>query len=304
MLCNIGRVGDTILRNSILDSAFRTYSTVDYICGPGNAELLCHDSRFNRVIVLQNKAASIANLVKVALQHRYDAFIELKDHWSWTSVAVSKLFRCRVKTGWNKDGLRPFDRDVRSVYVPREHKMDTMRRIGKLAGLVQGEYKPSLVLTADSIRWFQANYKWEKPFIFLNISATSPARFWPVTNWVRYMHGCGMGDGKELILVNGLPKDRESVEELCSRLQGALPFKPRQFMDVAAALVNARLVLTVDTGVVHACSALDKPIVTFSTSGTEYGALSTRRLVVQPSTIVAEMDPEWAIAETLRHGLP
>jgi len=40
ILCNVGRVGDTILRNSILDSAFRTYATVDYICGRDNEELV------------------------------------------------------------------------------------------------------------------------------------------------------------------------------------------------------------------------------------------------------------------------
>jgi ADP-heptose:LPS heptosyltransferase len=85
----------------------------------------------------------------------------------------------------------------------------------------------------------------------------------------------------------------------------SVAFKPRQFMDVAAALVNARLVLTVDTGVVHACSALNKPIVTLSHSGNEYGALSTRKLVIDAKGgTVSQIDPERAIALTLQHGLP
>src|SRR6478609_5252242 len=49
MLCNIGRVGDTILSNSILDAAFRTYATVDYLCGKGNERILRSDSRLNQV---------------------------------------------------------------------------------------------------------------------------------------------------------------------------------------------------------------------------------------------------------------
>lgn len=305
IFCNIGRLGDTILRNSILDSAFRTYSTVDYICGPNNAEVVCSDPRLNEVIVLRNSVSGFAGLLKAALRNRYDAFIELKDHWSWTSVFIAQLFRSGIKTGWNTDKLKPFDRDSRSVFVPRAHKMETMRRIGELAGLEPGEYKPTLAVTTDSIRWFQENHAWEKPFIFLNISATSEERIWPVANWERYMKGCGFSDGKEPILVNGAPKDRERVLELCSKLQGAVPFKPRQFMDVAAALVGARLVFTVDTGVVHACSALNKPIVALSHSGNEYGALSTRRLVIQPrNCTVAQMDPAEAIAVTLERGLP
>jgi len=303
ILCNVGRVGDTILRNSILDSAFRTYEQVDYICGESNAELLRSDPRLSQVIVLRNSFAGFARVLKAALRHRYEGFIELKDHWSWTSAFISRLFRCRVKTGWNTDLLRPFHRDVRSVYVPHAHKMETMRRIGKLAGLEPGEYKPTLVLTADSISWFQENYAWEKPFIFLNISATAKNRMWPVKHWAQYIQTCGLAN--EPILINGVPGDRDQVLELCSKLPGSTAFKPRQFMDVAAALVNARLVLTVDTGVVHACSALNKPIVTLSHSGNEYGPLSSRKLVIPAKEgTVSQINPERAIAMTLRYGLP
>ena len=80
-------------------------------------------------------------------------------------------------------------------------------------------------------------------------------------------------------------------------------------MDVAAAIAEARVVLTVDTGVVHACSALDRPIVAFYCSGnfaTLNGPLSTRRLLIQarPGCIVPDIDPEEAIAETRHYGLP
>ena len=74
-------------------------------------------------------------------------------------------------------------------------------------------------------------------------------------------------------------------------------------------MADARLVLTVDTGVVHACSALNKPIVAFycaGNNGTENWPLSTRRLVIlaPPGCAVPQIDPELAIAETRRHGLP
>ena len=80
-------------------------------------------------------------------------------------------------------------------------------------------------------------------------------------------------------------------------------------MDVAAAIADARLVLTVDTGVVHACSALDKPIVALYCTGesaTLNGPLSTRRLLIQAPAggMVPDIDPEQAIAETRRYGLP
>src|SRR5438067_9158304 len=79
MLCNIGRIGDTILSNSILDSAFRTYAKVDYLCGKQNAELLRSDSRLNQVTVLRNSLAGFVAVAKAPLLRRYEAFIGLKD---------------------------------------------------------------------------------------------------------------------------------------------------------------------------------------------------------------------------------
>ncbi len=302
LLCNIGRLGDTILSNSILDSAFRTYDRVDYLCGKHNAELVQSDRRMNRVIMLRNSIGGFAAVAKAALR-RYDGFIGLKDCYSATNLIVAGLFRSRIKTGWNSDRFRPFDRDVRSISAPDTHKVDMMRRIGELAGLKPGEYKPSLVLAPDSITWFRRNYAWDKPFIFLNLSATNNSRIWPVEKWAQYVQGCGLD--KNTLLINALPRHAPMAKQLCQMLPGSTVFQPKRFMDVAAALADARLVLTVDTGVVHACSALNKPIVAFYCAGElriKYEPLSDRRLLIQasPGNRVPDIDPQQAIAETLR----
>jgi ADP-heptose:LPS heptosyltransferase len=307
IICNIGRVGDTILSNSILDSAFRTYSTVDYLCGRHNSSLLLSDPRLNKIIVLRNSFAGFAALAKAALGRRYDGFIGLKDCYSSTNLMLGRLFRSRIKTGWNSDRFRPFDRDVRRVAAPVAHKVEMMRRIGQLAGLESGEYKPCLVQEPDSIAWFRQNYAWDKPFIFLNLSATHSTRIWPVEKWAAYVQGCGLANKTNL--VNGVPSDQPNVERLCQKLPGATAFRARGFMDVAAALADSQMVLTVDTGVVHACSALDKPIVAFycaGNSGIQIGPLSTWRLVIRPPAggNVPDIDPQQAIGETLRHGVP
>jgi ADP-heptose:LPS heptosyltransferase len=307
MILNIGRIGDTILRNSILDSALRTFATVDYICGRHNVELLRHDPRLNQVTVFHKTPAGFVNLLKAAFR-RYDALIDLKGHPSSTSLIMAMLFRSRVKTGCNRGSFKPFRRDVSKVVVPGLHVLEIMRRTGRLAGLAQGEYKPSLFLPKNSIEWFRKNQAaLDCPFIFLNISASNTNRVWPVANWARYVRGCGLAD--KAILINGSPKDREQVHLLCRELPGTVAFHPRCFMDVAAAVKAAHLVLTVETGVVHVCSALDKPIVTFynqSDSLTAYEPLSTWRLVIRPRSghLVPDIKPDEAVAETLNHGLP
>lgn len=306
MILNIGRLGDTILRNSILDSAWRTFATVDYICGRHNAELIHHTPGLNRVIVLDNSPAGFANLLKALLGRRYDAIIDLKGHPSSTSLIMARLFRGRVKTGCNRGLFRPFHRDVSKVVVPGLHVVELTKRIGQMAGLVQGEYKPYLFLPPDSIEWFQKNYATlARPFIFLNISGHYD-RSWPVKNWVRYVRGCGLAD--KPILINGLPKDSEQVQQLCRELPGSTAFQPRGFMDVVAAINDARLVLTVETGVVHVCSVFDKPIVAFYNMSKHligFKPLSTWQLVIHPqSGFVPDINPDEAIEKTRSHGLP
>jgi ADP-heptose:LPS heptosyltransferase len=311
MILNIGRLGDTILRNSILDPALRTFATVDYVCGRHNAELLRNDPRLNRVTVLRNSPAGFAQLLQAALGCRYDALIDLKGHSSSTSLIMATLFRSRVKTGCNRGLFQPFHRDVRKVFAPALHVLELTQRIGQMAGLAPDEYKASLFLPPDSIEWFRKNYAaLDRPFIFLNISAHY-ARVWPLKNWVQYVRGCGLAE--KPILISGLPQDGEKVRQLCRELPGTVAFQPRGFMDVVAAINAAGLVLTVDTGVVHACSALDKPIVALYCgldkvrhSSTGFEPRSTWQLVIRPPSggMVSAINPDEAIAKTRSHGLP
>jgi ADP-heptose:LPS heptosyltransferase len=306
LVCNIGRIGDTILRNSILDSACRTYAAVDYVCGTHNAECVLNDPRLNRVIVYDKKPGGFAAVLKAAWGSRYDGFIDLKNHCSATSLMLAGLFRSRVKTGCNGGRLRPFHRDTQDLETGQVHLVQTMQRIGQRAGLTPGVYKPSLKVSSESAAWFQEKHGGGRPFIFLNLSATHAARHWPVRNWVRYVRGCGLAG--ERFLVNGVPADFGRVRELCRALPSLTAFLPRHFMDVAAAVAAARLVLTVDTGVVHVCSALDRPVVALyctGSAGTVFKPLSSWHLMIRPQTgaSVADIDPAQAVAETRRHGL-
>jgi len=219
---------------------------------------------------------------------------------------LAQMFSSKVKTGWNSDKFRPFHRDIRTIPRGERHQVESMSRIGEFAGLQQGEYKPSLFLDSDSEAWFRANYAWNKQFVLINVSATHPNRMWPEEKWAQYVQGCGLGN--ESILINGVPGHQSIVQKLCQKFPKAVALRPRHFNDVAAAVAGARLVVSVDTGVVHACSALNKPVVAFY-CGDRYsvlnGPLSTRKLIIQapPGCVVPDIDPRQAIEETLHYGL-
>lgn len=307
LIINIGRLGDTILRNAILDSAFRTFAKVDYVCGRHNFELLRHDPRFNRVTVFHKTPAGWLALGKVILSCRYDAVIDLKCHPSSTSLILCTLLRSRVKTGANRGWFRPFHNDSLSVVAPARPVTEMMRLLSQGAGWVEAECKPTVFVPAESRDWFQRNYAaLGRPFAFVNISATTDKRTWPLAHWEKYLRACGFDQYP--LLINGAPEDRERVLQLSRALPGSTAFQPRSFMDVVAAVEAAHLVLSVDTGVVHVCSALDKPIIAlFGTSNisTIYLPSSSWKLIIRPRTgrWVRDILPEDAIDATRQHGL-
>ncbi len=187
LLCNIGRIGDTIISNAILDSAFRTFAHVDYLCGRYNAELLRADRRFGRVILLPNLVTGFPRLLKVLTQCRYDAYIDLKDHASTSGLVIARFVRASVKTGFNRRYFRSFQRDTDPLQYPRAHKVEVVRRIGALAGLAPRDYKPFVSVPKDSVQWLRQQHLSNAPFIFINLSASSANRMWSVENWARYI---------------------------------------------------------------------------------------------------------------------
>lgn len=302
VLCNIGRAGDTILRNSILDSVYRTYSEVTYVCGRGNVELVRSDPRHRHVLLFRNSPAGFARILKSAWSRRHDAYIDLKDHDSSVSLLLARLFRARCKTGVNRPRNRPFQRDTNGVWVPGEHKVEVMKRIARAAGLNMGEFRPSLVCAPDSVQWFDRNHGTIGKFILLNISATHPNRMWQSAKWIEYLQNIDLPSWP--ILVNALPAHRDQAEEICVAVPNARRIEPRQFMDVVAVVAKAALVVTVNTGVMHACSALDVPIVVLVNGPTEireFAPLSTRQLVVEATwpKILPDLPVREAIEATI-----
>jgi len=143
--------------------------------------------------MLGNSSPGFATLAKTALRRRYDGFIGLKDCYSLTNLILARLFRSRLKTGWNSDRFRAFDRDVRSVSAPVTHKVEMMRRIGQLAGW-------NRVNTNRAWSWRQT----QSPGSGETTRGTNRLSFSTFPRptqsylaggkWAEYVQGCGLGE--------------------------------------------------------------------------------------------------------------
>lgn len=306
LLCNIGRVGDTILRNTLIDSARRTFGEVDYLCGNPNREIVQADPRLARVFHHRNSLRGFHQTLKATWFTAHDCLIDLKDHPSSTSLAVAVVSRARVKVGFNRPSFRPFHRDTGTVHVRRRHKVEVMKDIARVAGLEPGDFNMSVPMDEESVRWFEQSHDNAGPFYFLNISATAPERMWPVDHWIRFFRECPHHDWP--VLVNAVPAHRRMAQQIAAGVSRAVVFMPRKLMDVIAAMKASRAVLSVNTGLVHVASALDKPQVALNNGRNqvaEYGPRSTRQVVIEAEgqQSLRQIDPAHAIQLTNGSGL-
>jgi len=259
LLCNIGRIGDTLIRNSILDSVRNTYGRVGYICGAATASIIEADERLDRVYVFRNTLHGFTHLLKATLLQKHDCYIDLKDHDSNTSLMIATICRAGLKVGCNRKFYRPFHRDTSHTHGKLKKKIDVMRDIAAVAGLNPGDFHLQLGCSDESRAWFTTNHPGLNRFFFVNISATAPSRIWPEQHWIQFLSAPVFADS--VILVSGLPDHSEAVKTIAARTPNSIAFRPRGLMDVIAATERSRAVFTVDTGVVQLAAALHIPML-------------------------------------------
>jgi ADP-heptose:LPS heptosyltransferase len=264
LLCNIGRIGDTLIRNSILDSARNTYGHIDYICGRPTAPINATDKRIDRLFIYQNTLRGFADLLRATVLQRHDCYLDLKDHDSSISLMIATICRARLKVGCNRKSYRPFHRDTTHAHGKLKKKIDVMRDIAAIAGLNPGDFRLQLGCSEASRGWFKKNHPQLDRFVFVNISATATTRIWPEHHWIEFLSNPLFAGTRKLI--SGLPAHSGSVDQIVAGTPDALPFRPRGLMDVIAAMECSQSVFTVDTGVVQVAAALHRSMVVLYTS--------------------------------------
>ncbi|GEM_PF-1447220 len=299
LLCNIGRIGDTLIRNTILDSVRNTYGHVDYICGKPTASINETDDRIDRLCVFQNTLRGFAHLLKATLLQRHDCYLDLKDHDSNTSLMIATICRAKLKVGCNRKSYRPFHRDTSHAHGTRKKKIEVMRDIASVAGLNPGDFPLQLGCSDESRAWLKTNYPQLGRFFFVNVSATAASRIWPEQHWIEFLSTPMFADS--VLLVSGLPEHSGSVKNIVAGTPNSIAFRPRGLMDVIAAMERSLALFTVDTGVVQVAAALHLPMVVLYASKAQAhdfspGGVGNIFLTPTVNQQIATLHPEQAIA--------
>jgi heptosyltransferase-1 len=107
------------------------------------------------------------------------------------------------------------------------------------------------------------------PYAVLLHSTARPEKEWPVGHWIALGKGLA-ARGYDVIVPSGSAAERERSERIVAQMARASAPDRKPLADVARLIAGARLVVGVDTGLVHLAAALGVPLVAVF-AGTEPG---------------------------------
>jgi heptosyltransferase-1 len=98
----------------------------------------------------------------------------------------------------------------------------------------------------------------EKPHAVLLTATSRDDKLWPENSWIaagRALHERGLS----CLLPAGSATERERATRIAQAIPGAVALPPLSLPELAARLADARIVIGVDTGLVHLAAALGRP---------------------------------------------
>lgn len=264
LVVRIGRLGDTILATPIIEAlheAFGAGVLIDFAASPGASTLILEmDKRVNRVFpVAHRKTPWRLHPVKRELEnhsreHPYDLVINLECGAQCDDF--TRFVHCREFCG------RP---QQKPKHQADRHCVDTEKSIyAQLLGPgVTSAAETSLQLQMDTQMLPippGSDYVVINPgFSGIQRPGYRSHRGWPQVHWQR-LNKLLHGSGGLSILVNGTSDEQQFFVSL---LQGAGVYSlfGSSLPTLASALMNAKALITVDTGTMHLATALGTPVL-------------------------------------------
>jgi heptosyltransferase-1 len=139
--------------------------------------------------------------------------------------------------------------------VPQDlHAVLRNRKLAALAGAYAAAPAPDYGIAVSSAPTFAG------PTAVLLTATSRDDKLWPEEHWIelgRELHQRGL----TCLLPAGSATERERAARIAQAIPGAAVLPPMRLAELAAQLAAARIVIGVDTGLVHLAAALGRPVL-------------------------------------------
>jgi heptosyltransferase-3 len=272
LLVRTDKIGDAIVSTPVLQALRQHYpdARIDVVLGRRNRAAGPLLPFKDRILVAERGVMKMLSLIRKLRAEHYDLAIDMLPSDSVTAAVATAVSGATMKIGF-EDSTSAFYNAAVSHPVGLEHHVPRLLRLLAPMGIVvqPDQARPSVALPASSfeiIRALLADWRVSQaPLILINISGSSPRKFWGVKNFAAL--------AQELARLNveiGLlsaPADDALLQQIAT--EAGVRFIPpmSRLEDFAALLSFADLVVSPDTSIVHIAAALGKPVVTLTGQG-------------------------------------
>jgi ADP-heptose:LPS heptosyltransferase len=303
------RIGDMVISTGVLRTIAASDPAVqlDVLASPANAPVLAGEPFIGRVHVLDRKhpTRALRSIVRLRKQ-KYDAVVDCMP----TAPSVTTLLLMLASGARERIGVagRGNDAALTIAVPPRREPKHIIDHLSALAAAfgVDGttDFSPSLTLTpeeqsrADDV-WRKAGAgRGDNPRrLLVNVSAGKAARYWPNERFIQVMRLAASEYPGLAMLVIGGPADIDRAA-MVATTASATAVPTATLREALALIGTADVVLSADTGLAHAASALRRPAIVMHVRGTStlwglYGAPG-RVLESADGTLASlEVEPVW-----------
>lgn len=274
-------IGDTVLLSAIISDLREAFprASILFFCGESNFEVARMIPRLDRVI--QAPASNPFAAVQAIRSANLDILFDF-GHWPRWDAFLTAISRARFTVGFDTPGQhRSGTYDLAVPHSIDVHALDNYRTLLHAIG-VATHHLPALIAPPampGTPRAYAAFQMWPG-------GIRKEAKRWPAGNWLRLARDFAAW-GFDVVLTGSL-SDQSANNAFIALTER--PWRARMrnaggasLPLTAAILANARVVVSVDTGVMHMASALGAPLVALHgpTSAKRWGPFGDRAVAIE-----------------------
>jgi ADP-heptose:LPS heptosyltransferase len=297
------RVGDMIISTGLLRAIATSHDTIrlHVLATPANAGVLENNPHVESVVLFHRRSRpwTWLRFVRDVRRARYDVVIDcMVFSPSLTLLLLMASIGAPERVGI---GGRANDAVYSLPVAPGDRRGHHIEQLGALAAafgvdVTTADWRPQLFMSAAERE--AAERLWERAGtgrgwrLLVNVSAGKERCRWPPERYVAVLRETLARRLGLHVLVIGMPRDADGLREIAAAT-GRATASPG-LRDTLALVESADLLLTPDTGLVHAASAFRTPIVAmyFRGASAHWGPYRTpARIVSSPDRMLRSLPP-------------
>ncbi|MFY8159974.1 MAG: glycosyltransferase family 9 protein [Candidatus Kapaibacteriota bacterium] len=276
LINQLGRIGDLILITPAFFELKKQfpYAEIYLIAGDKNYQAVIDNTNLNRIFVYHKGIKGVLKLISQIRKHKFDYYLDPKDHKSTESGLLSKIVKSKVKIGCKNPNAN-FDIDINEIRAKVDlHFTDVvMAGIKYICAKENKEIKfnqtpkPVLYTNLKSEEYLH-RYLIENginEFLLINISASNSNKMWILDRWnefITYLISNNYINENLQLIICSAPTESNDAKSLVSKfIQNVYYFQSRNINDIFSLVNKAKLLISPDTSVIHIAAAFDTPII-------------------------------------------